>query len=277
MLTIYTYGVTLTSLTFPTDRGSNRTFTSNLNFNFTKSFTPQLGKRYKIIIDFLTTFRNVNNLGRVVDWAYHNLFYNDATKVYGFRHYNSNVYEKGVSAGATNSGEYFNWKAAKPGNAQATGVVDPCTLVYPAGRWRMPTTAEFNTIVNIPNGTTAAIRKSNARSSDPVRYIDIRLGTGTFPPYDDYTNGLPMLMLGYRNVGSESLTNYNTGTTGDAVLYYWTSNETSSTTANYFRVQNSSDSGSLMTILNPATNLKTYGFNIRCVRNRSYVYQPNIN
>ncbi len=273
---INSYGVTLTSLTFPTDRGTNRTFTNNLNFSFTKPFTPQLGKRYKIIIDFLTTYRNVNNSGGNVDWAYHNLFYNNTTKVYGFRHYNSNVYEKGVSAGASNSGEYFNWKAAKPGNTQATGVVDPCTLVYPAGRWRMPTTAEFNTIVNIPSSLSGTIRKSNARSGDPVRYIDIRLGTGTFSPYDDYTNGLPMLMLGYREASSENINGYNTGTSGTAYLYYWTSTESTATAANYFTINNSSDGGTDMNVSNTAA-AKTYGFNIRCVRNKSYVYQPNIN
>ncbi|MVZ67338.1 hypothetical protein GQF61_15895 [Sphingobacterium sp. DK4209] len=275
---INSYGVSLSSLTFPTDRGIARTFSSKLNFNFTKSFTPQLGKRYKIIIDFLTTFRNVNNTGGDVDWAYHNLFYNDATKVYGFRHYNSNVYEKGVSAGGSNSGEYFNWKAAKPGNGQNTGVVDPCTLVYPAGRWRMPTTAEFNTIDKIPNGTTQDIRKSNARSADPVRYIDTRLGIGGFPPYDNDTNGLPMLMLGYRRAGSETIAEYNTRNGNPSYLYYWTSNQASVTNnANYFRITNNSSSGSTMSVSNNLNRVKTDGLNIRCVRNRSYVYQPNIN
>lgn len=136
---ITSYSVNLTSLTFMTDaydrRKANRVFTNTQPFTFTKPFTPQLGKRYKILIDFLVTHQNITNSGGNVDWAYYNLFYNDTTKVYGLRHFNGNFYDRGQAAyGAGFSGEYFNWKAAKPGFNQAPGVLDPCTRVYPAGR-----------------------------------------------------------------------------------------------------------------------------------------------
>ncbi|MGJ1204191.1 hypothetical protein [Sphingobacterium lactis] len=275
---ISNYGVNLTSLTFPTDLNSqlgSRTFSSNLNFNFTKSFKPQLGKRYKIIIDFLTTSRNVTNTGGNVDWAYHNLFYNDLSKVYGFRHYNSNFYEKGISAGGQNSGEYFNWKALKPGFAQPFNVVDPCALVYPAGRWKMPAASEFNTLINIPSNISGTPRKSNAGSPDPVRYVNIVLGTGNFAPYDMFTNGLPLLMLGFRENGSNTISGYNTSSTGTSNLYFWSSTEVDSGNSTYFAISNTSSSGTTMNV-RTANAAKTYGMNIRCVRNKNYIYKPNI-
>ncbi|UIR56986.1 hypothetical protein LZQ00_04020 [Sphingobacterium sp. SRCM116780] len=285
---IPTYSVQLSKLAFVTDLGvtkgySNRIFIPNAQnpmlYSFTKSFTPELGKRYKIIIDFLAPSRTVGG-ATGADWAYWNLFYNDVTKVYGFRHYNSNFYETGLPVTSTHSGEYFNWKAAKPGHDQTSGVVDPCSLVYPAGRWKMPNQAEFSTITAIPNSSlsTTYPRKSNARSGDPVRYINIVLAAGKFAPYDDFTNGLPMLLLGRRNVGSDAMTDYNTGSFSNSAVYYWTSDQFSATNANYFTISNSSDVGTTMTVNNSLNMAKTNGMNIRCVRNKTFTtYTPNIN
>lgn len=275
---ITNYSIDLSSLTFPTDlndiRG-NRTFDSNMNFNFKKSFTPELGKKYKIIVDFLTTSRNITNSGGNVDWAYHNLFYDESSKVYGFRHYNSNYYERGVSAGAQQSGEYFNWKALKPGMEQAPGMVDPCLYVYPKGRWRMPTANEFNTISNIPSSSSTMPRKLNGRSADPVRYINVVLAPGDYSPYDNYTNGFPLLLLGYRGTGSNVISGYNTSTIGQSSLYYWTSDEVDSGNSTYFYMANLSNIGTAMTA-RTATARKTNGMNIRCVLDRNYVYVPDI-
>ncbi|UIR56984.1 fimbrillin family protein [Sphingobacterium sp. SRCM116780] len=283
---ISSYSVQLSELSFVTDLGAsmgyaNRAYTTAttgaMNYSFTKPFTPELGKRYKIIIDLLAPSRTVGGASGV-DWAYWNLFYNDVTKVYGFRHYNSNFYEKGLPVSSTKSGEYFNWKAAKPGFSEATGIVDPCTLVYPAGRWKMPTQAEFSTITAIPSSTGAIPRKANARSGDPVRYINIILGTGKFSPYDGFTNGLPMLQLGRRNVGSDAMTDYNTNGSGTSGVYYWASDQFSAANANYFYITNTSEFGIVMTANNSSNLPKTNGMNIRCIRNKAFTtYTPNIN
>lgn len=143
----------------------------------------------------------------------------------------------------------------------------------------MPTKEEFATIINITNSNDPNTypRKSNQSSSDPVRYIDLLIRSRTFLPYNA-TIGLPLLMLGNRALNSNNIENYNTTITNNASVYYWTSDEIDGNNATAFYITNAGVGGSTgMTQSNNLTASKRLGYNIRCVKNKSFTYIPSLN
>jgi len=243
-----------------------RTF-SNVEFTFPNlsAFTPKIGKKYQIVITLVFRYLTVNN----VDWAWTNLYFDSNKSLYAFRHHNTNAYRTSILD------EFWNWRSEKPGINASTDILDPCGQVFPKGRWRMPTSIEFNSIREVPLGISTYGR-SNAKSEDPVRYIDIGLSEASFAPYF-YITDLPLLQLGYRNAGSDNIINYVTTDSGTAGVYFWTSDASTGGDAKYFSIINDSSTGTVMTVSNiDATMGRNVGMNIRCVRDNTYVYSTDL-
>ncbi|MCL1669392.1 fibrobacter succinogenes major paralogous domain-containing protein [Elizabethkingia ursingii] len=129
---------------------------------------------------------------------------------------------------------YWNWNATTPTGTAGSG--DPCALVYPAGKWRTPTKAEFD-----------ALGSDNTAAG---RYVDVGNGVianalfaGQFPipgtvdsAFPVHSQRLFMPMYGYRAssgtimdspssllplVTASVTSNYwSSGTTGNGVKFY---------------------------------------------------------
>ena len=129
---------------------------------------------------------------------------------------------------------YWNWNATTPTGTAGSG--DPCALVYPAGKWRTPTQAEFT---SLGSDNTAA-----------GRYVDVGNGiianalfAGQFPipgtvdsAFPVHSQRLFMPMYGYRAssgtimdspssllplVTASVTSNYwSSGSTGNGVKFY---------------------------------------------------------
>ncbi|GEM_PF-1215922 len=277
-------GITLTNVQIEGDRrtppaaipgsagwGDPHAF-SNITYNV-PTFTPELGKRYRVAFTLVMTAKNVNN----VLWARGNMYLHPFGD-YRFRvHAASHVY----GTVSTNSpfttseaaGEFFNWKAltavSNPSNVGTTTSQDPCALVYPAGRWKMPTSAEATTLPTSTTirtfqsaGSTAAVNNVN---DSPTLNRAVRraqyLFSGNDQPYDPQ-NRLNFLLFGYRSETSNSYTinGFNSSSSGNG--YYWTSNQSSATLGTVLRIEEGAG-----TPVRTEGMLKTRGANIKCVRN----------
>lgn len=110
-------------------------------------FNQEKGKHYTITVKF--TKKTSINVGGVI-WASGNLVRENG--IYKF-YDNQEQY-----LGLWNSGSYFNFNVLDPNNytISVSGntwntVNDPCRQVAPAGKWRMPTQAEMEALVNTTN------------------------------------------------------------------------------------------------------------------------------
>lgn len=237
-------------------------------------FTPQIGKKYRVILTLIMTPMTVQN----VEWARGNLYFAGPND-YRFRvHAASHVY----GTVSTNTpyitsyaaGEFFNWKALTPTSLNTvlgtTISQDPCALVYPNGRWKMPTVADARTLVNASGrsfevaGSTGLVVNfpENSSLNRMVRRIQFTLD-GSDWPYDSQRR-LSFLLFGYRSVLNNvyTVSEFNTSTGSG---YYWTSEQASSATANVLRFFEAS-----AVPIRVQAIAKTYGANVRCVRNTQW-------
>lgn len=261
---IVAFGVNLSSLVLKLDNNQSptREFT-NRTFNFSSSFTPTLGNRYTINIQLRESAVEIGG----VKWARANLYYSTTNPGYRFRQQSSNIYNTATSPGT--SGEYWNWKARKPGasGAETTpGTIDPCSLVFPAGTWRMPESTEFNTLINVTttNANSSPRRSVGQTDSPTIRYV-AWTNSATGSPTEYGINWTSWLSFGYRNTGNNTLTNYSTADSR-YYGYWWAGNQTAvAAEANYFRA-NFTTSSSVTLEITPGPGTKTLGMNVRCVR-----------
>ncbi|WDF68336.1 FISUMP domain-containing protein [Sphingobacterium oryzagri] len=260
------FGVNLSSLVLKLDntQSPTRTF-SNRNFNFTSSFTPTLGNRYTINIQLRESAVEIGG----VKWARANLYFSASNPGYRFRQQSSNIY--GTASNPAASGEYWNWRARKPGASgaeTATGVVDPCTLVFPEGTWRMPDANEFNTLINVTSGSGTPRRSVGQTDNPTIRYA-AWTNSATGSPTEYGINWTSWLSFGYRATGSNTIVNYNPSES-TFYGYWWARDQVNTTNAQYFRANytlNSNNSAYVATLeITPGTGTKTLGMNVRCVR-----------
>ncbi|WDF67049.1 FISUMP domain-containing protein [Sphingobacterium oryzagri] len=237
-------------------------------------FTPQIGKKYRVILTLIMTPMTVQN----VQWARGNLYFagpNDfrfrvhvASHVYGTVSTNT-PYTTSYAAG-----EFFNWKALIPTSLNSvvgtTSSQDPCALVYPTGRWKMPTANDARTLINAAGrsfeiaGSTGAVVNSpeNSTLNRAVRRVQFALD-GSDLPYDSQRR-LSFLLFGYRSVLNDNYTiSEFSNSSGNG--YYWTSEQAASTTANVLRFFEAS-----ATPIRIQAIAKTFGANIRCIRDAQW-------
>ncbi len=163
---------------------------------------------------------------------------------------------------------YWNWNATTPTGTAGSG--DPCALVYPAGKWRTPTQAEFT---SLGSDNTAA-----------GRYVDVGGGiianalfAGQFPIPGTVDSAFPvrsqrlfMPMYGYRASSGtimDSPSSLLPGVTASVTSNYWSSGSTGNG-VKFFR--------SLTTLLaavaldtgysTPVEGGPGKGMSVRCVR-----------
>lgn len=59
---------------------------------------------------------------------------------------------------------YFSWNSSLPRSESGSTSVDPCTLVYPAGKWKTPSETDYQNLLNnstISNEGTGAVKFTN--------------------------------------------------------------------------------------------------------------------
>ncbi|MDV4102683.1 hypothetical protein CMT19_16715 [Elizabethkingia anophelis] len=136
--------------------GNNNTYLQVNNI----AFTPEEGKHYIFNIRMIESAIRVGG----ISWARSDLWYDGNTTLdqYKFRP------DTGIEPYNTGSQtEYWTWKSITPTGTPGSG--DPCTLVYPLGIWRMPTSDEL-TIIN--NRTSAEYKGLSEGDGNPNAQAD---------------------------------------------------------------------------------------------------------
>lgn len=114
------------------DDGKTRTHTpTNLKIQHA-AFTPQLGHEYEISARIIESAIRVE--GSDAWWARTNLTYRS-------QHNDQYIFRADNNAAPSLNNDFWGWKTSTP-DGENYGEVDPCSLVYPEGTWKMPTAAQ---------------------------------------------------------------------------------------------------------------------------------------
>lgn len=253
--------VKLESIKLKNDRGVEKSYTVNAVFSNIGAngigFIPATGTSHKAAINIL---QSGIPMGSTI-WAPANLYYDALAAVgyrYKFRSEPSNIFNTTTVITEMNK-EYWQWMpdglvpyspSYQPTNSGPHK--DPCLQVYPAGTWRMPTSAEFQSLVS--NASASGGVNSTARN----RYITFSQAgkSVTFPT------------LGYRQNGnSATITDWNSQSTYRAIGYYWSSTPETSNDAYYLEIDQTNISNASNFSLDVPENLDVEnGATVRCVK-----------
>jgi hypothetical protein len=142
-----TVNAQISQLKIKVDDGSTRNFGTSLS-NQNIKITPLGGKNQRLLVGLAESALNYGTVGgNTVQWARSNLYYRTGgalnTTPYRFYHTNPNQ--------PTASESFFSFKGHLPLTLAKTNAAlqkDPCALVYPAGLWKTPTSAEIGQITS---------------------------------------------------------------------------------------------------------------------------------
>ncbi|AJW64727.1 hypothetical protein VO54_03296 [Elizabethkingia miricola] len=239
--------VRLNALDITLDDTSTRSFAANTIIPYSNTaITPVLGSQYSITARMLESGIVVGG----ITWARTNLYYDGtAARTDKYRFHPDNEYTiasvlnvgidgflslqlNGQSFNVTN--EFWNWMAATPTGLSSDNV-DPCSRVYPTGKWRMPTGAEF----------TALGQPDSNNSESPLLLGGSRLasvwnldsGQTANVSYPAKSRNLFVPLFGYRTSSGNTITD-SPGSLLSGVLnagraHYWSSTPVGTTDANY--------------------------------------------
>lgn len=245
------------SLKVTLDDARIRTFNAN-TYTFPDAYTPTIGSTYAVNIRLIESPIKVKG----ILWARSNLVYNAAhTDKYRLK---SNP---GGSTAATKDTEFWHWKSATPSGA--SGNIDPCLSVYPAGTWRMSTKQEWESIGQPDD------KKELLGLLWGAQYAYLWNRDSDNPENSAYDDNLLVLSFGgYRtkeSFGSSSVSGSPAGILLGALAngecHYWTS--TNADTNNAYAVKSSFSRFAWLfswgSVTYPSAD-KMEGRNIRCVR-----------
>ncbi|WP_313264564.1 hypothetical protein [Sphingobacterium sp.] len=142
-----TVNAKISQLKIKVDDGSTRNFGASQS-NQDIKITPLGGKNQRLLVGLAESALNYGTVGgSPVQWGRSNLYYRTGgalnTTPYRFYHTNPNQ--------PTASESFFSFKGHLPLTLAKTNVAlqkDPCALVYPAGLWKTPTSAEIGQITS---------------------------------------------------------------------------------------------------------------------------------
>lgn len=230
-----------------------RSFGSNTIPYNNIAVTPAPGDRYTIAARLVESAINVKGML----WARTNLYYTYGSDSYQF--HSDNVYNSTLYP----TTDYWNWKASAPTGSYDN--TDQCQKVYPQGTWRLPTSSEFQNL-----------GKPDTQNSSIGFFFGASVGsawvaTDNSNAYPDTSKNLFIIFNGYRSTSgsiSDSASGFALGFVASGSFYFWTSNETSTTTANYFTQNYSKLFWLLGGFGDPQIQSgdKKEGRNIRCIR-----------
>lgn len=222
--------VSVSNLSIALDNQTTRSFgTASL----TQTFAPELGMEQNIVLNFLETPLTRSNIG----WARSNLYYSAGVNPYRFFHTNPRT---------NNPNSYFSFKGHLPrvlASANAANQKDPCALVYPAGRWKTPTSAELGTLTstqglltNVLGSllTTLGLAQTPGVSFQSGEYIEMTPSyssaptTGQNAAYGDSNSATNRLRFNYNGYMAEldvveELVTLDLGNTYGSQSAFWTS------------------------------------------------------
>lgn len=221
--------VSATNLTVTLDTDAPRNFGTNA---LTQTFGPEPGTEQQIVLNFLESPLTRGD----VSWARSNLYYSAGFNPYRFYHTNPRT---------NDPNSYFSFKGHLPrqlASANEADQIDPCALVYPAGRWKTPTQTELGTLTNtqgllsnVVGGllATLGLGETQGMQFQTGEYVQLdpdanggRPATeGQNPAYHENTNVLRFNYNGLMaNIGVvEELINLELGSTYGAQAAFWTS------------------------------------------------------
>lgn len=190
--------VNVQSFTIKLDKVFNgvgtRTFSTPFQFSMD---LPDMtwGHRLTSAMDLIESAVTVNG----IRWSRANLYFSVADRAYRFRHQIEPIYGRVEE-------EYWNFKAPFPNGT--IGGQDPCTRVYPLGKWKMPNRDETSRLISQDQDGV-----NRQLTGDYVEYV----ATGTAAPYP--SNKMRVNKMGYFHVIGGIFGVNEDGSNG----YFWTS------------------------------------------------------
>lgn len=171
-----------------------RTFSTPFQFSMD---LPDMawGHRLTSAMDLIESAVTVNG----IRWSRANLYFSEADRAYRFRHQIEPIYGRVEE-------EYWNFKAPFPNGT--IGGQDPCTRVYPLGKWKMPNRDETSKLISQDQDGV-----NRQLTGDYVEYV----ATGTAAPYP--SNKMRVNKMGYFHVIGGIFGVNEDGSNG----YFWTS------------------------------------------------------
>ena len=268
------------------DNGEIRSFSANTTLPFNNTaWTTSLGFRTLLTSRLIESGVKIKNLL----WARSNLYYaENVSHADKYRFHPNNEYTISNTSGLTSNttinlqlngsafkvtNEYWNWMAATP-TGPSSDNVDPCSRVYPAGTWRMPTSAEFLSLEQPDDDdTNTPLIFGGARISS---IWNRDTGEAANPNYPQNSRSLFISLFGYRTSDGSSITD-SPGSLLSSLFVsgkanYWSSTHAGTNNANYHIRSYRALLPPLIPLWGDAdisSDPKSEGRNIRCVRTLS--------
>ena len=218
--------IRLNQLDITMDNSSTRSFSNSIIPYNNTAITPVLGNNYSLNARLIESGIRVKGLL----WARTNLLYSSQSDAYRFRVDNE------YSQPDMNT-EYWNWMSATPTGSSSDNV-DPCSKVYPAGEWRMPTSTEFSSLGQ-PDDKKENYGLFLGATFSAVFNLDAGNSLNTSYPVN--SQNLFVAFYGYRTkslfgstVISDSPGGLLGGALGSGSAYYWSSTQVDGNNANYW-------------------------------------------
>jgi len=220
-----TVNVSASNLTIKVDNNTDRHFPTGTASTGNKSFVPTLGQNHRILLSIAESPVTYNN----VSWGRSNLYYKAGYNPYRFYHFNPNNPAKEES--------FFSFRGHLPlrfASNDGAAQKDPCALIYPAGLWKTPTSAELSTVTsntalldNLLDGILDALIPTPGTSGATygTNYIEYTNSSGVQSTV--YPAATQKLRFNYNGVGTavsvvSGLVNLNLGDV-DQVATIWSS------------------------------------------------------
>ncbi|MDV4043711.1 hypothetical protein CMT37_12890 [Elizabethkingia anophelis] len=268
--------VRLNNMNITLDDATTRSFTANtiIPYTNTSAINTALGSEYKITAQMVESGISVGN----AVWARTNLHYADyATDKYRFLPHNDvkignllnllNLIQLGgaTSAQVKPANLYWNWNSLTPEGTPGSG--DPCSKVYPEGKWKTPTQAQLSSLGAAPTdglyadaplliGTAHYATKWTAPS--PSNNLYPAHSRQLFMPIYGYRSGTQI----YYSAGA-----LLSGVLGSAVSNYWSIDGNSTNGMAY--TGNFNVLLGVLTLTGSLSNISTdsnRGMSVRCVK-----------
>lgn len=275
------FQIAINGLQLTSDKGTLRNFDTNLSSQpLVNNFTTAIYTRpeSKSVASYAVSLNIVESPVTLagVKWARQNLYYDAASKQYRFQE-NQNL------TAEVNS--YWAYGASLPNVYTTTKrIVDPCSLVYPANKWRLPKTADFNMLTlkvveqQVDENAGGFVEPTYIGlpfTKNPSNYTRFTGATGIGSPYVNGELQFPFNGAATAETAAGQLTNTQLGTTFGSSGDYWiqdaTDNFRNKTALYVFRVGNTFSpiiSPKPIEVLSAQDDLLKSGFrNIRCVQN----------
>ncbi|RZF58874.1 hypothetical protein [Sphingobacterium corticibacterium] len=202
--------VTVSGLQITLDDGSTRDFGTKA---IVHQFTPEHGMEQEMLFGFIESALTTDRSGVEVQWARSNLYY-ESGEFNPYRFFHTNPFITASNTEDANK-SFFSFRGHIPrqfASANEAQQLDPCALVYPAGRWKTPTDVELRSLTSTSGligdllGDILSVvfpEPGTPGASFGSNYIEYVPSAGSDPAYGSATSATNRLRFPYNGLQTQ--------------------------------------------------------------------------